>query len=309
MKRFLLTTAAVVVLTLVAPLAIAQSSMMPLSDIQTVQAPVGSQSTRADQSLAPGPGTRANSAITAPRAIATGEAMSAPDVAATGDTDTTPDTLTTQSALEAEPSRTHSDQAETATTGRPGLSHSEQDGDQAARSTVAPQYGARIDQHANTMFEPAALQDAARDAGMAGTPMSAAEVCAVRQVDLGSVRLTQDTRRQLRFAADRASACEIDQIMISAPRGGAQALRQVLIEQGVDAADIQVQEARELSVAMRFTGVATSSAHYASVFNPSRQLAMNDAAPAGSFDGAPDQSPTQDEERWLGLSEQVLGFG
>lgn len=262
MKRFLLATAAVVTLAFAVPMAVAQNTTSQPTYTQTTPAPVASQTTLDDQSVPPQTQSEASPSMT------------------------TPDAMPMQSTAQADTNSYSDDRSDAMASQQADASDIDQGADQMA-TTSDPQNAARADQFAAATVEPATLQEAALEAGMAGTPMNAAEVCATRDVDLGSSRLTHDSRQQLRFAADRASACEIDQVVISAPRGREEAVRQVLISHGVDAADIQVQEASELGVEMRFAGVATSSEYFASIFNPNQQLAMNDTATTSSSYAAP----------------------
>ena len=135
----------------------------------------------------------------------------------------------------------------------------------------------------NTLTD-ADLQQVALDAGMPGVPMSAAEVCAPRDVSLAqnTSRLNRDARRQLINATDHASVCDIQQVTIKAPDGRGEAVRQTLVAQGVDDAMISVEDSDgELGVEMAFSGVATSSEYYAQMFNQP-QFAANTAAPAGA---------------------------
>lgn len=265
MKRFLLATAAVVTLAFAVPMAIAQNTTSQPTYTQAAP-PVETQPALDDSTTET-------------------QSYASPSMA-------TPDPMLMQSTAQAEPnsdSYAHSD-----TTVGQQAHPMDQNSDRMAATAANPQYAARADQFANSTIEPATLQEAALEAGMAGTPMNATDVCATREVDLGSSRLTRDSRQQLRFAVDRASACEINQVVINAPRGREDAVRQLLISHGVDVADIQVQEASELGVEMRFAGVATSSEYYASIFNLDQQLAMNaPATPDGSY--TPESNMTTDE--------------
>lgn len=270
MRRFLLATVAVAALALAVPMAIAQNTTAQPTYTHTMPMPVDTQSPVDADAMELDAQTQVN-----------------PDMA-------TPNAMTAQSAQDAAPSNDNYVETDPATSAQADGSDTDQMADESYASTDA-QYAAQNDQSANTMMDPARLQEAALDAGMAGTPMNAADVCAMREVDLGSSRLTQDTRQQLRFAADRASACEIDQVVISAPSGREQAVRQILINAGVDAADIEVQEASELAVEMRFAGVATSSEYFATLFNANRQLASNNTATMASPDALADDSMMPDD--------------
>jgi len=265
MKRFLLATAAVVTLAFAVPMAVAQNTSSQPTYTQTAP-PVDAQMT-------------SDASTTETQSYATQSTA-------------TPDHAPMQSTVQADPNSNNYAQSDTTLGQR--AQPLDQNDDRMAATAADPQYAARADQFANSTIEPATLQEAALEAGMAGTPMNATDVCATRDVDLGSSRLTRDSRQQLRFAVDRASACEINQVVINAPRGREDAVRQLLISHGVDVADIQVQEASELGVEMRFAGVATSSEYYASIFNLDQQLAMNaPATPDGSY--TPESNMTTDE--------------
>lgn len=120
-----------------------------------------------------------------------------------------------------------------------------------------------------------AMNESAIEAGLRGTPMAAADVCAPRDVSLSANSLNRHTRQQLRFAADRASVCDINSVTVTAPAGRGEAVRALLVDHGVDAASIEVQQGSELGVEMNFAGIATSSDYFASLYNP-QVLASNE---------------------------------
>lgn len=114
----------------------------------------------------------------------------------------------------------------------------------------------------------ASMLQHAVDAGMSGVPMTAAEVCAPREVDLGaSSRLSRDNMNKLENAADRASVCATQRVLVRAPGGRADAIRATLVEHGIDEARIDVEEGDAAAVEMHFAGVATSSQYYAQLYN------------------------------------------
>lgn len=274
MKRLLLATAAVVALALAMPMAGAQSPSTTTDPLytQTVPPPVDSQTTVEDENMEPNspasvaPTTSMQQSVTTTTQAPVTTAQTVPDPYA--------DPAYVSTTAQADTSTT----VTTTTTADPYA---------APSNTTADTYAT------NTTYSPAIMQEAALEAGMDGVPMTAAEVCAPRQVDLGGARLVHATRKQLRFAADRASACEISQVTINAPAGREDAVRQVLVEHGFDDADIRVEQASELGVEMQFAGVATSSEYYASIFNPHQQLAFNDPATTGSA-YAPSSMPPSD---------------
>jgi hypothetical protein len=263
MKRFLLATAAAVALALAVPMAGAQNPNTATDPVyaQTSPPPVDSPSTVEDENMEPN----------APASVAPTTAQTDPNVSSTtSPTQSTAQTATTDA----------SNQADASTAAAPTPMPDQY----AAQQTTSTDAG-------NTLMSPASLQEAALEAGMDGVPMTAAEVCAPRDISLGGSRLSHQTRKQLRFAADRASVCDVNQVVINAPGGRGDAVRQVLIEHGFDEADIQVQEASALGVEMRFAGVATSSPYYASLFNP-QQLASADPS---AMNAAPSMSPAPSE--------------
>lgn len=114
------------------------------------------------------------------------------------------------------------------------------------------------------------------DAGMQGVPMTAADVCAPRSVDLGgSSRLSHDNMNKLENAADRASVCEAQRVVIRAPGARGDAIREALVEHGFDDTRIEVEEGSETAVEMQFAGVATSSEHYAQIFNGAQYASVD----------------------------------
>jgi hypothetical protein len=260
MKRFMLATAAAVALALAVPMAGAQNPNTATDPVytQTSPPPVDSPSTVEDENMEPN----------APASVAPTTAQTDPSASSTASpTQSTAQTATTTDA---------SNQADASTATAPTPMPDQY----AAQQTASTDAG-------NTLMSPASLQEAALEAGMDGVPMTAADVCAPRDISLGGSRLSHQTRKQLRFAADRASVCDVNQVVISAPGGRGDAVRQVLVEHGFDEADIEVQEASALGVEMRFAGVTTSSPYYASLFNP-QQLASADPS---AMNAAPSMSP------------------
>jgi hypothetical protein len=121
------------------------------------------------------------------------------------------------------------------------------------------------------------------DAGMRGVPMSAAEVCAPRDVDLGaSSRLNRDNMNKLKNAADRASVCQAQRVVIRAPGARADAIRETLVEHGFDEARIEVEEGTQTAVEMQFAGVATSSQFYAQLYNGAQYASADPSMTQGS---------------------------
>ena len=119
-----------------------------------------------------------------------------------------------------------------------------------------------------------------------GVPMTAAEVCEPRSVSLtqSSSRLNRDARRHLINAADHASVCEMQRVVIRAPDGRADVARETLLAHGVDDAMITVEQSDAgLGVEMQFAGVATSSEQYAAMYNGVQTAALAPAPEAPPF--------------------------
>lgn len=251
MRRFLLATAAVAALALAAPMAGAQNTDTtgnpaystpsdPAMQDEQIAAPNATPPIDAETSAAP-------ATTTTPFAQAESAAPAQPS---------TLDTAHAQQA-QAQPAQTEDQYATTPSSDAYADTANTSDQYASVQSTGADQ----------TMS--ATMVEYAQDAGMAGVPMSAAEVCAPRDVSLaqGTSRLNSATRQQLRFAADRASACDLQRVVVTAPDGRASAAVQTLVEHGVDQSMIEVQQASELGVEMTFAGVATSNDQYAAIFN------------------------------------------
>jgi hypothetical protein len=109
----------------------------------------------------------------------------------------------------------------------------------------------------------------ARDAGLAGVPMTAQDVCAQRTVTLADHEGMTRTQK-VENAVDRASVCRVQAVVINAPTAEANRLKRVIVAQGVpeEAITMQRASASDATVQMSFNGVATSSAQYSALFNP-----------------------------------------
>jgi hypothetical protein len=277
MRKFLLASAAIVALAIAAPLATAQYTTPPPSPAPYSTPAPSEQTTPQDQTVTPPP-----------------DAMATPAPQATQD-HTTHDAMAPAQTAEAPPAEPQAQTAEAPTV-------------EAETQTAETQ---PMDTQAEAMSTPidmAALEEHARDAGMAGVPMSAADVCAPREIELttSGSRLDSAKRRQLINAADRASACALQSVVINSPNGSADTARQTLIDHGVDASLIQVNDsdAGGLGVEMNFAGVATSSEQYAAIFNGGQQLAMADttAMPGEQMsepapEGADPNAPSEEQEQ------------
>lgn len=267
MRRFLLATAAVAALALAAPIAAAQKAENTATPVYATPGdPSAVAEKTAGMDVAP-----AAYADKAPPA-ATHYAQPVQSSAAQGPKQST----TAQSATHDQIAQMTDEQDAQA---EPQQSYSQQAYDTTTAQTPAYQTQASADQSvgADQTMSPTMIEYA-QEAGMAGVPMSAAEVCAPRDVSLaqGTSRLNHETRQQLRFAADRASACDLQQVVIQAPDGRGAAVRETLIAHGVDDSQIQVEQSSELGVEMTFAGVATSSEQYAAIFNSPQQMAATD---------------------------------
>jgi len=159
----------------------------------------------------------------------------------------------------------------------------------------------------------ASLEEHARDAGMDRLPMTPQEVCAPRDLMLTTGRrtsLSRDKEHQLINAADRASVCELQRIVIHSPTGRADEARRLLIDADVDSNLIEVQQADMggLHVEMSFAGIATSSEYYAQLFS-TQQLASYQPAgqpsapgyqPSATYQPGATPQDIPDEGVWLG---------
>jgi hypothetical protein len=139
------------------------------------------------------------------------------------------------------------------------------------------------------------LTDEAVMAGMDSVPMTAAEVCEPRSVSLtqSGSRLNRDARRHLINAADHASVCEMQRIVVRSPNGRADAAVATLADLGVDRNLIEVEQAADggLGLEMQFAGVATSSEEYAAMFNPVQTASLSPGeTPVAPSEPAPDMS-------------------
>lgn len=139
------------------------------------------------------------------------------------------------------------------------------------------------------------LTDEALMAGMDSVPMTAAEVCQPRSVSLtqSGSRLNRDARRHLINAADHASVCEMQRIVVRSPNGRADAAVATLADLGVDSNLIEVEQAADggLGLEMQFAGVATSSEEYAAMFNPVQTASLTPGeTPVAPTQPAPDTS-------------------
>jgi hypothetical protein len=134
---------------------------------------------------------------------------------------------------------------------------------------------------------PASLEQHARDAGMDGLPMSPQEVCMQREFTLtnSGTSLPRDKEHQLINAADRASVCEIQRVVIHSPNGRAEEARRLLVANDVDANLIEVQDSDMpgLHVQMDFAGIATSSEQYAQMFNVQQVASYQPSTTAPSY--------------------------
>ena len=156
-----------------------------------------------------------------------------------------------------------------------------------AYAQTAPAIGTSID-----------LTDEAVMAGMGSVPMTAAEVCEPRSVSLtqSGSRLNRDARRHLINAADHASVCEMQRIVVRSPNGRADAAVATLVDLGVDSNLIQVEQATDggLGLEMQFAGVATSSEEYAAIFNPVQTASLTPGeTPIAPSEPAPETDMSQ----------------
>ena len=163
----------------------------------------------------------------------------------------------------------------------------------AQTDTTAQTYDTTTDTYAATsgmgenVATPASLEQRARDAGMDSLPMTPQEVCMQREFTLtnSGTSLPRDKEHQLINAADRASVCEFQRVVIHSPNGRAEEARQLLINSGVDAGLIEVQDAdmAGLHVQMNFAGIATSSEQYAQMFSTQQYASYQPSTAVPSY--------------------------
>lgn len=303
MRRFLLATAAAAALALAAPMAGAQyaepnpsdpvysSPADPEADEQQTAVPNATPPFDSQTTAAPSTTTSTQSQTYAqPSTTGTTTTQSYAD---SQPSTTTTATTSTQTYASPDPNNSTYGTPQSAA-GAPGTSYATQSpNDQSYQSSGYAQNAAA---GGEDITMSATMAQYAQEAGMRGVPMTAAEVCAPRDIELaqGTSRLNRETRRQLRFAADRASACEIQRVVINAPDGRGAAVRQTLVEHGVDDAMIEVERADDggLGVEMQFAGVAASTAEYAAMFNSGAMYASNTQTSQGAMQPSSYASPS-----------------
>ncbi len=274
MKRLLMATAAAVALAVAAPLATAQyttpppatapyttpvpdDSLTPQDESLSAQQDRTATQSQAETITPVSPGVQDPTAASPTQLI---EAQGQSDAVAVQ-----PQSRTGDGALE----------AQTHTGAEPGVQ--------------AQSYGSQSDADqsgATNTTTLASLERHARDAGMDRLPMTATEVCAPRELTLttSGTRLSRDKQHQLINAADRASVCEFQRVVINSPNGRADEARELLAQSGVDSdlIDVQDTDAGGLEVEMHFAGVATSNEMYAQIFNPQQYASYQPSTAAPS---------------------------
>lgn len=311
MKRLLLATAAVIALTVAAPLATAQYTTPPPATAPYTTPLPNDPMTPQDESVAPQPDTTASQSQSATTTPGTPEMSAMPDAAATtglgtttaGYAQTQPFSAQTQTGMAAtaqtynqfQPTSPQAQVGPGGQTGTQTYGSSANDPSYASGQTSSPTYAATDNSQSyvsssgggENVATEASLEQHARDAGMDGMPMTAQAVCAPREISLtaSGSRLNRDRQHQLINAADRASVCEIQRIVIDSPNGRADQARQLLVANGVDASKIEVQETDSggLQVNMQFAGVATSSAEYAQMFNTQQYASYQPSTTGPSY--------------------------
>jgi len=265
MKRLLLATAAVIALSVAAPLATAQYTTPPPATAPYTTPVPDDPATPADESVAAQPdtlSTQPQSTLTTPGAP---ELQDPPTVSATQSF--SPQGQVGVGAAQAQAHTGMSAQTDT------GVSVETHTAGQAETQSYDAMADSGMGENTATF---ASLEQHARDAGMDGLPMTPQEVCMPREIALTmrGTSLPRDKEHQLINAADRASVCEFQRVIINSPTGRADEARQLLIAHGVDAGLIEIQDVDTggLEIEMQFAGIATSSEQYAQLFNP-QQLA------------------------------------
>lgn len=276
MKRLLLATAAVIALAVAAPMAAAQYTNPPPATAPYTTPLPDDPVTPQDESLSAqsNTATQSQSTLTTP-------GVTDPMPSTTAQTDTDVNT-TTQTYSQTQP---YGVQAQT---GANTQSYSAQTGTSAQTygATTTDSYASASGMGENTATL-ASLEEHARDAGMDGMPMTAQAVCSPREISLttSGSRLSRDKQHQLVNAADRASVCEFQRVVINSPNGRADEARQLLIDHGVDAGVIEVVDSDTggLEVQMHFAGIATSSEQYAQLFSTQQYASYQPSTTAPGY--------------------------
>jgi hypothetical protein len=283
MKRLLLATAAVIALAVAAPMATAQYTTPPPATAPYTTPLPDDPATPQDESLSAQSNTTAQSQST----------LTTPGAPQT--TDPLPST-TAQTTTSVDPTT----QAQTDPYAPGATTYSS--------TTTTDTYADATTGMGENVATPASLEGHARDAGMTGMPMTAQAVCAPREVSLttSGTRLSRDKQHQLINAADRASVCEFQRVVINSPNGRADQARQLLIDHGVDAGMIEVvdSDAGGIEVQMNFAGIATSSDQYAQLFSTQQLASYQPSAttqgyapsttPSPSYQPSPSAPPVDD---------------
>lgn len=271
MRRLLMATAAVIALAVAAPLATAQYTTPPPATAPYTTPIPDDPNTPQDESLSAEARTTANQ--------------------------TTPQYSTMQQPAPQDPAVASASQRYDAP-GQEGVSAAQAQIDATPAQTQVQTYGEAETQTyaarsgmAENVATPASLERHALDAGMDGLPMTPQEVCMTREISLTTrgAALSRDKEHQLINAADRASVCEFQRVVLESPNGRADEARQLLIEHGVDANLIEVRDGDSagLEVEMIFAGVATSSEQYAQMFNTQQYAGYQPSAAAQPYGVAP----------------------
>ncbi len=326
MKHLLMATAAAIALAVAAPIATAQYTTPPPATAPYTTPIPDDPMTPQDESLSAQPNTMATQSQA--QTATTPGTPELQDPAVTSATQ--PYDVQGQAGVGSAQAQTTTDvdstmQAQSGTTGVDSTVQAQTYDSETQMGATSQSYGqndtyaSQSDSSSPTTL--ASLEQHARDAGMAGLPMTAMDVCAPREVSLtaSGTRLSRDKEHQLINAADRASVCEFQRVVINSPNGRADQARRLLVEHGVDESLIEVQDTDTggLEVEMHFAGIATSSEQYAQMFN-TQQLASyqpNTASsyqpyadpsasayqPSSAANSAPStSSSTPDEGVWLG---------
>jgi hypothetical protein len=308
MRKFLLTSAAISLLML-SPAAIGQTSVSPRDTPQTEATEQAGDTTArtTTPSMDPAPSSAPGHTLDHNMSPST-SAQGAPHTAAPGATDsqaTTPGATQTYGQATA-PGATGQTYGQATTPDAAGQAYGQSttpgaSGQSYGQSTAPGQsYGQSADTRSNQYASASSMDlesahELARDAGMRGLPMSAAEVCQPRTISAPARSLSRDQRNRIEAAVDRASVCELQNVVITAPNNAA-ALRQTLVQQGVDDDRISVErgEAGEAEVRMTFSGIATSGGQYAEMFNPARMASGygSQNAPMSGQQNMPSQAPS-----------------
>ena len=302
MKRLLLATAAIIALAVATPMAAAQYTTPPPATAPYTTPLPDDPATPQNESLSAQSNTttQSQSTLTTPGAPETTDPLPSTTAQTPTGVDTTVQAQTDLDSTQTQTGVDATTQAQTDAYAPGATTYSS--------TTTTDTYADATTGLGENVATPASLEEHARDAGMTGMPMTAQAVCSPREVSLtaSGTRLSRDKQHQLINAADRASVCEFQRVVINSPNGRADQARQLLIDHGVDAGMIEVVDSDTggIDVQMNFAGIATSSEQYAQLFSTQQLASYQPSAttqgyapsttPAPSYQPSPSAPPVDD---------------